>query len=397
MRILIAEDERISRRSIQRQLESWGHEVVATEDGEEAWDQFQQRQFDIVVTDWDMPRVDGRQLIERIRSSDHSGYVYSIMLTGRSEKEDLVAGMEAGADDFLAKPFDRNELRVRLKAGERIIQLERRLASQNQALTKANERMKRDLDAAAMVQRDLLPTELPERLRAMFAWHFEPCDEVGGDTLNVLPLNGSSVAMYLLDVTGHGVPAALLSVTLSRVLTTRDPGSSVLVAQDPGLDDLQVTAPREVAERLNRQFPSAGQGGRFFTLAYAVLDTETGALRYTIAGHPPPILVRPGRQIEQLSGLGFPIGIVDEPGYEEYCVQLEPGDRLFIFSDGITEATNADGRMLDPAGFIRLLAESREQPLSEFLSSAMSALKQWVHPIPFNDDISVLALEYSPP
>ena len=136
MKILVAEDERVTRRSIQRQLEKLGHEVIAVEDGSLAWDQFKNEQFDVVVTDWDMPHVDGRELIERIRGSELSGYVYLIMLTGRSETTDLVAGMEAGADDFLDKPFDRNELRVRLYAGERIIQLERNLAARNQELIK---------------------------------------------------------------------------------------------------------------------------------------------------------------------------------------------------------------------------------------------------------------------
>jgi len=133
MRILIAGDERITRRSLQRQLEGWGHDVVAAEDGAEAWDRFQAQQFDIVVTDWDMPRMDGRQLIERIRSGGEAGYVYLIMLTGRSEKADLVVGMEAGADDFLAKPFDRDELRVRLNAGERIIRPECNLARETKS------------------------------------------------------------------------------------------------------------------------------------------------------------------------------------------------------------------------------------------------------------------------
>ena len=103
MRILIAEDERITRRSLQKQLEGWGHDVLAAEDGVEAWSLFQQKPFDIIVTDWDMPRMDGRALIEHIRRSGESGYTYLIMLTGRSEKTDLVAGMEAGADDFRRK------------------------------------------------------------------------------------------------------------------------------------------------------------------------------------------------------------------------------------------------------------------------------------------------------
>ena len=114
MKILVAEDERISRRSLQRQLERWGHDVVATADGAEAWREFQQQQFDIVVTDWEMPQVNGLELVERVRAGDGAGYVYLIMLTGRAGKGDLIRGMEAGADDFLPKPFTFEELAERV-------------------------------------------------------------------------------------------------------------------------------------------------------------------------------------------------------------------------------------------------------------------------------------------
>lgn len=392
MKILIAEDERITRRTLQRQLEGWGHEVVAAEDGAVAWEHFQQQQFDIVVTDWDMPRLDGRQLIQRIRGSGADGYVYLIMLTGRSEKTDLVEGMEAGADDFLAKPFDRNELRVRLNAGQRIIRLERELAVRNQTLATANTRMLRDLEAAADVQQDLLPKELPESLGVRFAWHFEPCDELGGDILNVLPIYDQYVVMYLLDVSGHGVPAALLSVTLSRVLTTHESSSSFIIAESTDGDSPRVRSPRDVAERLNRAFPM-GQGDRFFTLAYAVLDLETRKLQYTVAGHPPPVLLRKGCPPKYLEGQGFPVGVVEQPEFENYSIQMEPGDRLFFYSDGVTEAINKAGTMLNDKGLVELLEASRDHLLEESINQCINDFKHWTNSTPLTDDISMLVLE----
>jgi two-component system, NtrC family, sensor kinase len=134
MKILIAEDDPVSRRLLQSYLERWGHEVVTAQDGAEAWGFFQNGEFPIVISDWMMPELDGVELIRRVRAYPRPGYVYLILLTARAQKEDIVQGMEAGADDFLAKPFDREELRVRLRAGERIIQLEQSLAEQNRAL-----------------------------------------------------------------------------------------------------------------------------------------------------------------------------------------------------------------------------------------------------------------------
>jgi signal transduction histidine kinase len=147
MKVLLAEDEPVSRRLLQRHLESWGHEVAVAADGAEAWRLFEGGTFPLVLTDWMMPELDGPGLIQRIRSRPGPGYVYIILLTARSQKEDVVVGMEAGADDFVAKPFDRDELRVRVRAGERVVQLEHTLAEQNRALREAQ---------AALVQTEKL-------------------------------------------------------------------------------------------------------------------------------------------------------------------------------------------------------------------------------------------------
>jgi signal transduction histidine kinase len=127
MKVLIADDDSVSRRMLQSFLQKWGYEVTAVPNGAEAWRLFEGDLFPMVITDWMMPELDGPGLIGRIRSAHRPGYVYAMLLTARSQTADLVEGMEAGADDFLTKPFDRDELRVRLRAGERIIRLEHNL------------------------------------------------------------------------------------------------------------------------------------------------------------------------------------------------------------------------------------------------------------------------------
>lgn len=137
MKVLVADDDPVSRRLLQNYLQKWGYEVVVTLNGAEAWKQFEQDDFPMVISDWMMPEMDGPELIRRIRAGGKTNYVYTILLTARSDKQDMVKGMEAGADDFVSKPFDRDELQVRLRAGERIIKLERALEAQNQALREA--------------------------------------------------------------------------------------------------------------------------------------------------------------------------------------------------------------------------------------------------------------------
>jgi two-component system, NtrC family, sensor kinase len=134
MRVLIAEDDPVSRRLLESYLQKWGYSVTAATNGAEAWRHFQEGTFAIVITDWMMPEIDGLELIRRIRAARRNGYTHAILLTAKSQKEDLIEGMEAGADDFLTKPFDRDELRVRLRAAERLIHLEHNLAEQNRIL-----------------------------------------------------------------------------------------------------------------------------------------------------------------------------------------------------------------------------------------------------------------------
>lgn len=134
MKILIAEDELISRRLLQKTLEEWGHEVLSSENGNEAWDVFQKENVKLVIADWMMPEMDGIELCRAIRTSESSGYVYFILLTGKDKKVDIVNGLDAGADDYVTKPFERDELKVRLRAGERIINLEKELTEKNKIL-----------------------------------------------------------------------------------------------------------------------------------------------------------------------------------------------------------------------------------------------------------------------
>ncbi len=141
MRILIAEDDMITRKLLQKTLEEWGYDVLSAEDGQKALELFLKENVKFVVADWMMPVMDGLTLCRMIRSKKESGYVYFILLTGKDKKEDIIEGLKAGADDYVTKPFERNELQVRIKAGERILTLEKELTDRSEMLNMLNQKL----------------------------------------------------------------------------------------------------------------------------------------------------------------------------------------------------------------------------------------------------------------
>ena len=398
MKILVAEDDRVSRRLLESRLRKWGYEVTAAADGAEAWKIFQEEQFSMVISDWMMPKIDGIELLQRIRSAKNRGYVYTIILTARSDKEDILKAMNSGADDFITKPFDKDELSARLKVGLRITSLEQNLAQRNHELKKINNRMRRDLESAARIQRSFLPTKLPECEKVEFAWKYIPCNELAGDTLNVFFLDDEHIGLYLLDVSGHGVPAALLSVTLSRDLNPDLDQSDLLkepISEPPGY---RIISPEDVAERLNQRFPLDLNSGQYFTIQYGQLNIKSGIFKFFSAGHPPMIHIRNDGSSEVLLIRSTPIGFITDTHkvYQEHSLRLAAGDRLYLYSDGIIEALNPEQ---DQFGVKRLrgcLSKSLTLPLADTLDKLKDEIDQWTDGSGCGDDLSLLALEIKP-
>jgi len=386
MDILIAEDEQTTRMRLQRNLEKMGYQPTVAEDGAKAWELFQHGDFSLVLTDWMMPEMDGLELVRRIRASQREAYTYVIMLTAKSETSEIVEGMEAGADDFVTKPFDRNELRVRVRAGERIVRLERTLAEHNR-------RMKADLDAAAEVQRSLLPAAAPNVQGASFAWTFRPCDELAGDTLNLFKLDDDHVGFYVADVSGHGVAASLLSFTISRMMNPTPSRQSLLVRPIEGQEGNRITPPSEVLGELNRRFQMEESGGKFFSIAYGVLNVRTRSLQLASAGHPAVIRLTRDHALELLDIDGMLVGIVDDYEYENREIQLDPGDRLFVYSDGVVEQANLAGEQFGEQRLQAEIVDSQASPLEQCVRELEQEIIQWSGDGHLTDDLSILAIE----
>jgi len=397
MRILVAEDERITRMTLCRQLQGWGHAVTAAEDGLDAFDKFSASEFDIVITDWEMPRMSGVELVEQIRRAHRPIYTYVIILTSRSDKADVVDGIETGADDFLSKPFDREELRVRLLAGERIVLLERALSQQNAELRQANERIHSGLRAAARVQQSMLPRHNIVTPHVTTAWKYVPTDELAGDAIGLHLIDDRYLVAYVLDVSGHGVPAALLSVSAMHTMEPIPQETSLL--RDPINSNGNlgtVKSPSKVAAELNRRFRAGEHDGRYLTMILCVLDTHTGLLHTSSAGHPSPFILRGDQCIAAPDAGGFPIAMFDAAEYEESSIQLQPADRVCLFSDGVLEQTNAAGdEQFGVDRLLKSLSERQTIPPELATVQAVNDLTEWAGTGGFADDVSLVIVEWA--
>ncbi len=374
MKILLVDDALDMRLVMKRTLTLLGHEVTVAEDGEIAWDCLQHERFQVVITDWLMPRLDGPGLCRRIRQADLPHYIYIILLTGMSGKLNLIAGMDAGADDFSNKPIETDEIAVRLRAAERVIELERTLALQNRHLGQMNaslqqtqDEIQQDLRHAAALQNGLLPAQ--KRMGALdFAWFYRPASFIGGDTFNYFPLDSQRSLFYTVDVSGHGISSALLSMYLSNLLTSA--GLSLR-------DRLQPTA--AVAPQLSQMVTAFNAylqevldfSEHYFTMILGVVDTTQQRLHFVQAGHPKPFLLNTQtQQLQELECTGFPVGLIPQAEYESVSCDFPVGTRLALFSDGLFELTKPDNTLYTPADLGETLKDtahlSADESVNEF-------------------------------
>jgi sigma-B regulation protein RsbU (phosphoserine phosphatase) len=394
--ILVVEDDRTTQNLLRIWLQSWGHPVTTAESGNEAWQLLNEIDFDLVLSNWRPPTLDGLALCRLIRESPDPAYRYVILYTSETGELDFAAGMDVGADDFLCVPLDEVTLRVRIRAAERILDLRRVLAEQNASLNSLVEKLgaafktiESDLQAASAMQLSLLPTISNIHPSFCLDWLVLPSNFLAGDNLNYFMMQERYLIFYHLDVAGHGIPSALLSVTLNQLLSPQ-PGSP-MVRFDPKLELKRIVPPVDVVTELNRRFLPQGDG--YFTMIYGVLDTRTREIRFCQAGHPSPLQIAKDTTITTVGEGGFPVGLWPDMTYEETTTTLWPGERLVLYSDGLLECVNPEGIPYSVDKLQRLLTDNAKSPVREVLHTLQAELEGWSQGRNFPDDISMLIIE----
>jgi sigma-B regulation protein RsbU (phosphoserine phosphatase) len=457
--VLIAEDSRIQAKMLMRRLTEAGHTVRWGETGADALALARERRPDIIVSDIEMPVMTGYEFCKAVKTDPSLRTVPFILLSTLADPIDIIRGLDAGADNYVTKPYEPEFLLGRIQsllaspldddgaAGE-VATLEVTLAGQqfrvkagrqqvlnllvstfenavaknqelvvanqdlsvardslqrtnveltdlNERISRINSQMVRDLEAAAKVQQSLLPAATVTLPATQVAWRYVPCQSLAGDFLNIFPLDEEHVGLFVVDVSGHGVPSSLMAVTVGRFLTPKVSEQSLLVRQ--GADGrVVIVRPAEVATQLNRLFQADEFSGLYFTILYGVLHVPTGRLDYVSGGHPALVRVPAGGTAEFHAAEGFPIAFVPDVEYDQHTLQLTPGDRLYLYSDGVPEAMDKDRQPLGDQAMADLLSAARSQPLEESVTSLLDRVEEWCRPEGPLDDVSILGIEWRP-
>ena len=402
-RVLVVDDSRAQRRILAVQLQRWGYEVIEAASGEAALDLCAGQVFDIVLSDWMMPGMTGLEFCRAFRALPREGYGYFILLTSKSEKTEVANGLENGADDFLTKPVNADELRARLRAGERIVGMQDELVEKNRLigttldeLRKIYDSLDRDLIEAKKLQQSLVLDRQRDFGTGRASVLLKPSGHVGGDLVGSFRINENLVAVYAVDVAGHGVAAAMMTARLAGLLSGGSPDQNI--ALTVAADGARGAYPPElVAARLNRMMIEDMKVDQYFTMIYAEVALDSGRVQLVQAGHPHPVILRADGRQESLGEGGMPIGLIDGATYDRSTAQLHPGDRLLLVSDGITECPDPQGVELGQSGLMDFLARSRALTSPELLEALIWDLNAYSGAAVFPDDVSAILFDYLGP
>ncbi len=374
--ILVIDDDTAVQELLRRTLKKQGYEVTVASNGEDGIAEAQKLRPALIICDWIMPRLTGIDVCRRVKADPDLSTTQFFLLTSLGSIADRVKGLDAGADDFISKPIELNELQARVRAGLRLHQLSRDLKIAKQLL-------EAELAEAAEYVQSLLPDPMVEPVS--IESKFIPSRQLGGDCFDYNWLDSNYLAIYLLDVAGHGLRAALPSVAVLNLLRSR------------AIPNIDYYKPSDVLRSLNTTFQMSYQNDKYFTIWYGVYNRITRTLVYASAGHPPAVLISQSptsqAKVQQLRTPGMPVGMFPDARYIDNSCDVEDFSTLYIFSDGVYEINQPDGNIwgLDP--FVDLLA-AYNGGTADQLELVLNYTQKLNAKAVFDDDWSLLKINF---
>jgi sigma-B regulation protein RsbU (phosphoserine phosphatase) len=371
--ILVIDDDPITKLMLRRILEQQGYRVETAQDGQEGIRKATELLPALIICDWLMPLTHGLEVCRFIKKHPQLCATFFILLTSKVDLNDRIEGLNAGADEFLAKPIDMNELKARVRAGLRLHQLNQDLQTQKHVL-------EMELAEAASYVRSILPppTQTPLPIESLFF----PSRQLGGDSFDYFWLDADTLVLYLLDVAGHGLGAALPSVSILNLLRSQS------------LSNVDYKQPGEVLDALNRVFQMSNHGDKYFTIWYGAYHRTAQYMSFASAGHPPALLWDSSNQCQMLKTGGFPIGLFPDETYTSAECKIPGNSILYLFSDGIYEVLQPEGGVWGLQAFHALL---RDHPIHYrwSLPELLHRVQRCVKTDAFPDDVSLIKVNFT--
>ncbi|OWU86757.1 chemotaxis protein CheY [Oceanicola sp. 22II-s10i] len=397
--MLVVDDSRLQRRVLRAMLTRWGYEVEEAASGADALEICRDRPPCMILSDWMMPSMDGLEFCRAFRALEGDSYGYFILLTSKSDKAHVAEGLDSGADDFLTKPVNADELRARIRAGERLTAMQRRLADNNRLLSATlaelqaiHDSIDGDLIEARKLQQSLVRERFRDFGSAQVSLMLSPAGRVGGDLVGFFPAEEGRLGLFALDVAGHGISSALMTARLAGYFSAAAPDQNLALKRTR--TGYAARAPDEVVAQLSRLVLEEAGGEHYLTMVLALCDLGSGVVELVQAGHPHPLIQRADGRIEPVGGGGLPVGLIEDARFDTVSLRLGPGDRLLIVSDGMIECPDADGGIVGEvrlAGMLEALATTEGPALMETL---VWMLGEQGGGADFPDDISGVLFDY---
>jgi len=378
-KLLIVDDEPdlelLIRQKFRKEIRNSEFEFTFAHNGVEALTKLRERpDTDLVVTDINMPTMDGLTLLANLADIDTE--VKAIIVSAYGDMQNIRTAMNRGALDFVTKPIDFRDLEITLnKTLDQVRQLKESLRA-----IKEKQRLEEEMQIARNIQRNLLPVAIPEAEGFEIGSWNSPCDAVGGDHYDFLPLSEGRLGVVVGDVSGHGVGAALLAATARaylRALASR------------------TQEPQPVLTEVNRLLEPDLNEGQFMTLLFGILEPDRGAFRFASAGHDPPLRYHAQTgAFEVAEGGDFPLGIFDNTEYEAApVVHCQAGDILALCTDGVWEAADPGHTVFGKPRLCEVIKEHHTRPAQEIAEKIAEAVSSYRGGLPQCDDITIVILK----
>jgi sigma-B regulation protein RsbU (phosphoserine phosphatase) len=381
-KILIVDDDLINIRVLEIPLRAQGYTVLKATSGQEALEQIEVSEPDLILLDIQMPQMDGFEVCRRIRENEETQFVPIVMVTALKEAEDRIKSIEVGADDFISKPVDYHEVLARVGSLLRIKQYRDDLKHANEELAIHNARLEKELQMAKEIQQILIPQKRDLAGFRFFA-HYVPEIDVGGDFFDLWEIGSGKLGVFISDVMGHGVSAAFVTVFIKTVVEEIRGGIN-----DPG----------ELLAMLNTRFDRliSSQLFMFATAFCAIIDLSKNTLSCANAGHPFPFLLKHHQGICEPIGdkdAGKGLGLAPNSVYKTHQYPFDDLSRVLLYTDGVYEIKNRQGEEFSTDRLKSVLLQQVTQPTPSLVDNVLASINQFSDGSEKDDDMTLVAVD----